>query len=127
MPLRINSPGSTATIIATGKRLRAIRDLAGVTQEALCELLGVDQSTYSKWEKGKRVPDVLVMTAFAARFKTSLDFLYRGAPIGMHPDLVHLLRTGYPSLVADMPTDMDQGRDMALSSYRAAILLEPTA
>ena len=124
MPIRVRSASSTDTLEQVGRRLRVIRELAGVTQEALCEVLHVDQSTYSKWEKGKRLPDVLVLIKFAARFRTSLDFLFRGAPIGMHPELLHLLRLGHPGLVADIPTGMDQDRDMALSSYRAAIVLE---
>lgn len=124
MPRRPKTDGSTAIIERAGLRLRAIRELAGVKQDDLCQVLGVDQSTYSKWERGRRLPDVLVLIEFAARFRTTLDFLFRGSPGGMHPDLVHLLRIGYPALVADTPTGTEPDKGTVLTSYRAAILLE---
>lgn len=34
--------------------LRQMRDDAGVTQEAIAQRLGIQQSMYSKWERGER-------------------------------------------------------------------------
>lgn len=121
MPKRPENPSSTDTIIKTGQRLRAIREIGNIKQEDLCARLGVDQSTYSKWEKGKRLPDVLVLTQFAARFMVSLDFLYRGIPSRIHPDVLALMREKHPDLVDEPPTDKEPDMDKALSSYRAAI------
>ena len=39
--------------VAIGKRLRAIRDALGYTQQAFAERLGVSYPTVSKWETGK--------------------------------------------------------------------------
>jgi transcriptional regulator with XRE-family HTH domain len=126
MPVRAKTDGSTLTLVKVGRRLRAIRELADITQEKLCELLGVDQSTYSKWERGKRVPDVLVLTAFAARFRTTLDFIFTGSPVGTHPQLASLLRLVHSDLVQESPSRTEQDTDKALASYRAAIVADPT-
>lgn len=61
---------SIGTIIA---RLRRER---GLTQEGLAELIGVTNSTISKWENGTYAPDVSLMPVVADVFGVSIDALY---------------------------------------------------
>lgn len=114
-------PAASETQRQAGLRIRAIRALAGVTQEQICEVLGVDQSTWSKWERGERLPDLFVMSRFAARARTSLDLIYRGELSGTHPELRRLLLLRIPELLAPVRRDTDQDMDRAQASYRAAI------
>lgn len=61
---------SIGTIIA---RLRRER---GLTQEGLAELIGVTNSTISKWENGTYAPDVFLLPVVADVFGVSIDALY---------------------------------------------------
>lgn len=120
MPKTVKTPVPGQQRLA-GERIRVVRDLAGVTQEAICEVLAVDQSTWSKWEKGVRTPPISAMSAFATRFKVSLDFIYRGQPVGLHPDLLAVLRLSFSHLLSEVPGDMGPNKDKALDAYKAAI------
>jgi len=120
MPKATKIPVSEIQRLA-GRRLRAVRELAGVKQEALCERLRIDQSTWSKYEQGKRTPGMPVMIEFAARFDVSLDFIFRGLPVGMHPELVKLMRLGHPDLLTRLNPNKSDDPDAALSTYRGAI------
>ncbi len=122
------SPGDKRLIVETGLRLVAIREIAGLSQLATADLLQQDQSTWSKWEAGKRnMPPVLVMIRFAARFRCSLDTIYQGALTGTHPSLAQALRKRVPELVYERSTGMEPDMDMAQASYRAAIQREVAA
>ena len=82
----------------TGARLRAIRELAGIKQAEISGVLGVDQSTWSKWETGIREADLLTVVKFAARAQASLDLIYCGLPGGSNPALES--KTAAPVVVA---------------------------
>lgn len=105
----------------TGLRIKAIRTLAGLNQGEIAAACGADQAQWSRWERGTRLADILVMLRFARRAQASLDLIYRGVPIGTNPALVQLLRVAHPNLLAPDPTRMDQDTDTALTSYRDAI------
>lgn len=113
--------GASTIMEEAGARLRLIRELGDQTQVEVCDLLGVDQSTWSKWESGKRVPDPLAVIRFAGRFRVSLDFIYTGRPIGVHPALLQMVRARAPALVRELPTDSPVDMDRVRASYREAI------
>jgi transcriptional regulator with XRE-family HTH domain len=108
-----------------GKRLQAIRKLAGVNQTEIAALLEVDQSTWSKWETGKRIPKLDKVIRFVARAQASLDLIYRGDPGGANPTLVALLRLSHPELLAREPIGTEPSRGTALASYRNSIQRNP--
>lgn len=120
---QIDDPAATEMQIKAGLRIQAIRKIGGVTQTKICGKLGVDQSTWSKWERGERMPDLFVMTRFAARAKTSLDLIYLGRPIGTHESLLTLLRLAIPHLLVQEPSGTVPDTDTAQASYRATIAL----
>lgn len=39
-----------------GRRIRAAREAAGLSQEEAAERLGVERATYTQYERGRRVP-----------------------------------------------------------------------
>lgn len=115
------SPADSETQRLIGRRLGAIRKLAGIRQTEISDLLGFDQSTWSKWESGKRTPNLFRVIQFAARAKVSLDFIYSGRLTTTHPALAKLLRVSVPELLAPEPNDTDPSTDTAIASYRNAI------
>ena len=56
------------------ERLRAARREAGLTQEAVAELLGTTQAFISKVERGERRIDPVELAEFAAVYEKELDY-----------------------------------------------------
>lgn len=107
--------------VLIGRRLKAIRELSGHTQVRVTNLITVDQPRWSRWEAGERPPPLGPMLTFSARYRVSLDFIYRGLPGETHPQLLWLIRELYPDLLRASPMDTPPDKDTALNAYRAAI------
>lgn len=58
--------------------LEALRKKRGLSQAKLAELVGVEQPTIQRWEKGKRLPDLDSLTALAAALGVSAGSLLDG-------------------------------------------------
>ena len=56
-------------------RIRNLREDHDLTQKQIAEYLNIRQSTYSQYETGNRQVPVEVLTALAAFYKTSVDYL----------------------------------------------------
>ena len=54
------------------KQLRLRKNL---TQIELSEKLNVTQATISKWEKGKSIPDIMMLKTLAKFFNVSIEYL----------------------------------------------------
>ena len=61
-----------------GLRIQALRKKQGLSQEALGEALGVSRQAISKWEGDQAIPELDKLTAMAALFGVTLDYLVRG-------------------------------------------------
>jgi transcriptional regulator with XRE-family HTH domain len=48
-----------------GKRLAAIRQAAGKTQQEIANAVGVDRVTVARWETGNRTPDLIQLGLIA--------------------------------------------------------------
>lgn len=59
-------------------RLYELRRQAGLSQEALADLVGVTRQAVQKWEAGTSRPDMDNLTALAGYFNVSLDYLILG-------------------------------------------------
>lgn len=57
------------------QRLKKLRNDEGLTTRALGEILGVSNATISRYETGKRDPDLLVVKKIANYFNVSIEFL----------------------------------------------------
>lgn len=61
--------------VEIAERLAARRKLAGLSQEALAEKLGVSRQAVSKWERSESSPDTDNLIALAKLYGVSLDEL----------------------------------------------------
>ncbi len=65
---------------ALGLRLKAARELAGLTQPDVCSALlkngyTISKAAVSAWEKGRNLPDALWLRRLAKLYNTSIDAL----------------------------------------------------
>ena len=61
-------------------RLRNLRIHKKLSQKDLADTLGVDRTTYVKWETGASSPSVAILTQLADFYGVSLDFLTEHIP-----------------------------------------------
>ena len=73
-----------------GKKIKACRQAARLSQQLLADALGVKQSTVAAWEAGRNQPDPEMIKAIGLYCKVSADYL-----IGMPP-----------TTNADLPADI---------------------
>lgn len=59
-------------------RMKAIMENEGIKPKQLTEELGISNSSFTDWSKGKGSPSVIVLTKFASYFHVSLDYLVFG-------------------------------------------------
>ena len=58
------------------KRLKDLREGAGLTQDQLAEKLNTSRSRISMYEQGKRQPDFEMQEAIADFFNVNIDYLF---------------------------------------------------
>ena len=56
-------------------RLKELRENKGVTQKEVAEVIGCAKSTYPKYEREEREPDIDTLCRLANYFEVSLDYL----------------------------------------------------
>lgn len=57
------------------QNLRALRVAAGKKQSEMAEIMGVERSTYVKWETGRNLVDVGTLVRLAEYFNVSTDYI----------------------------------------------------
>ena len=75
-----------------GHRLRLSRLALGMTAAALCRDIDVNRQTYSQWENGIRLLDVLAAIRLKKRHGVTLDWLYDGDWARLPARLATLMR-----------------------------------
>ncbi len=63
------------TKILFGERLRNLREIRDMTQEAVATELGMSRGMLSNYELGKREPDYLMLCKLASYYCVSVDYL----------------------------------------------------
>lgn len=58
-----------------GQRLKACRKAKKLTQQELSEILGLNRSTYAKYETGDNEPDNQTLQKLADFFEVNIDYL----------------------------------------------------
>jgi len=58
-----------------GKRLKELRELSGLSQEALAQKLHISRSRIGMYEQGRRQPDFEMLEAIADTFNVNMDYL----------------------------------------------------
>lgn len=108
-----------------GARLRLLRLTANQTQKQMGDLLGVQKEAWTKYEAGDLTPAPYKMEAICARFKVSMEYIYRGTLFGVHPGLAPLLAAQDPSL-ATRTSHILQGMGMDPTSSMESMPWLPT-
>ncbi|HBM79340.1 MAG: helix-turn-helix domain-containing protein [Clostridiales bacterium] len=57
------------------ERLKALRNKKNIGQKDIAQALGIERSTYTKYETGKSEPDFEMVKKLADFFKVSVDYL----------------------------------------------------
>ena len=60
-----------------GKKLKEVREKNGLTMDEFGRLFGVGRVTVSRWEKGKKVPDLDMLIKVAENFHKPIDFFVK--------------------------------------------------
>ena len=57
------------------ENLTLLRNIRGMTQEEVAEVVGISRQPYSKWEQGKTIPDIEKCGRLAKFYGVSIDAL----------------------------------------------------
>lgn len=63
-------------MIEVGKRLRTLREGAGLSQVRLAEILGTTQSSLNRYENAQSTPSVALLRKYADYFDVSMDYIF---------------------------------------------------
>lgn len=109
-----------------GARLQAVREAVGLTQEDLCETMGIVVTTLSGWETGRNQIDIVKLARAATRWGFTTDWVARGDLSGLRRTLAdkveaamakeHPPQRGRPRKTASQP----KGPAPALGAARRA-------
>ena len=82
------------------KRLKMLREEAGLSQSKLGQLVGVPQSSIYRYEQGQSTPAPKTFRWYANYFDVSLDYIYGRTddPHGVHYECVPKYKTGSPDM-----------------------------
>ncbi len=61
-------------------RLKTLREQKGLTRKEVSEAVGLESSTYGKYEKGQRQPSYQILLALAEFYNVSVDYLTGYSP-----------------------------------------------
>ncbi len=78
--MRVGTPGFIPARLVEARAARRIK-----TQKKLAEILEVDPSTVSRWEKGEIAPDADALTGLASKLNVRREFFLRGVYESDHP------------------------------------------
>ena len=57
------------------ENLALLRNIRGMTQEEVAEVIGISRQSYSKWEQGETIPDIEKCARLAEFYGVSIDAL----------------------------------------------------
>ena len=58
-----------------------LRNIHGLSQEAVAEKIGISRQAYAKWESGATIPDIEKCRLLAEVYGTTIDSLVRTEPV----------------------------------------------
>lgn len=76
----MNTPEHASPITAQslGLRLQTLRERRHLKQRAVAKQIFVSPQSYSAYEKGKRLPNILILVRLSRFYRISLDYLVTG-------------------------------------------------
>lgn len=93
-----------------GQRLRWVREALGLTQEAMAEHVGVHQTAWSMYERGRRMPDPFAMVRLCGKLRISREYLLEGTLDEVEPKLAIRIAARHPELVPPIDKAKDKGK-----------------
>lgn len=57
------------------ENLALLRNIRGMTQEEVAEVIGISRQSYAKWEQGETIPDIEKCDRLAKFYGVSIDAL----------------------------------------------------
>ena len=90
------------------QRIREERQLHGLSQERLGQILGVTQQAVAKWENAKAEPDSSALLKMSTLFNVSVDYL-------LGNDAHAPERPVYDSRISQLPSDKKRILDTVLN------------
>ena len=95
-PMRVTSQmrvPETMRAESIGERLRLIREAAGLKPAEMAELLGVERTYWTRWEKGHRPVPNDICWQLTERFDVDLDYILAGSTKSVPAEMQAKLRT----------------------------------
>lgn len=90
-------------LIATGQRIRALREMFGVGQRELARQIECSPAALARWEAGDRLADPYIMARLIRIFGVTLDWLFTGELGGVPLKTARALAKSYPDLCRPVP------------------------
>lgn len=112
-PAQRKAPDKERIVPGVGARLRWVRELIGIKQTELSAELKLTQGEWSRWETEARAAPPHLMIEVCNRLQISMDYIYRGSLLGVHPDLAEQLLKAHPGELTPPPryTGWHKGKD----------------
>lgn len=82
-----------------GRRLVALRSALGLKAKTMCAEVNVEPNTWSQWEKGNRMADLVAMMRVADTFGADLNYIYMGTTSTMPYELATRVRAQLKNVV----------------------------
>jgi transcriptional regulator with XRE-family HTH domain len=98
---------------AMGERLRWVREALGMSQEQIAILVGVHQTSWSKYELGQRMPHPAHVIRFCGKLHITVPYLLSGKLEDVGRDLAIHLAARHPELVPPTSTVPHKGKRLA--------------
>ena len=91
------------------ERLKALREQAGLSQNAFARTFGVAQSTVAGWESGAREPNIATIRHLADFFGVTVDYLLGGEAPALDERLEAMHKNPKLGLLFDRTARMTPG------------------
>lgn len=75
---------------AIGRRLRALREVKGLSQDKIADIVGMasKSASWNGYERGKNAIPAHHALALCRIYNVTMDWIYRGIPLGMPYELL---------------------------------------
>lgn len=103
--------------------IKKLRQEKGLTQVELAKIFSLDQTTVSKWELGKALPDTQMLIHLAEFFDVSTDFLL-GISTFYYPDKIKTAHDNSPYSSSEQALLQNFRKLPADLQHRATVYME---
>ncbi len=102
------------------ERLKGLREEKGLKKKEMAEVLQIDETTYGKYELGKREPDFNTLARLADFFGVSTDYLLGRTDNRNHESTQNITLAAHRKDGYDRPLTEDEKEliDNILAAYR---------